>query len=408
MDYGRENDFKIFVNDERLTFKDIPGDSHEKESTIDNLGAVKLSFTISEGKNSLKHPGIVVKVNGKPIGEPSFFGLDEREDVPQSVLKRLYGEVEAPGLLNDVTADWSAVIENSVAYEQLRSHVQETVRSELERTFRKEFNSVNARIQQQIAKRLEAFPEPRRAYADAQLQKILLKLYGDDEEKIAAVVGVLLDALERDEYWEVLRTISSLEHGDVQIFADALTAFGFLELAMVGTQAKRRSDLLSWLDTLAAKAETKEQQLHQVIAANLWILGAEYALLSSNKTMRRVVEAYTEGHYLGDNASKRPDLLLLSGLRGSHLLIEFKRPSKTIDRLDESQAQQYRDDFGKQFYPMNIVLIGGAVDGKLRLHQSVDVQYMSYSELFSRARTELDWLVESLSASPVDRRAFFK
>ena len=51
------------------------------------------------------------------------------------------------------------------------------------------------------------------------------------------------------------------------------------------------------------------------------------------------------------NENKRPDLLLLSRFTERHVLIEFKRPSHTIGRLDVSQAEQYRDDLTKQFSP---------------------------------------------------------
>lgn len=184
-------------------------------------------------------------------------------------------------------------------------------------------------------------------------------------------------------------------------------AFGLLELALLGKQARRRAELLDYIDLLISNPQTKEQLLHQVIVANLWILGSEYSLLSSNKTMRTAVENHSKTRYTGKNASKRPDLLLLSEMRGRHLLIEFKRPSKMLDRSDESQAQQYRDDFGKTFHPMKIMLIGGSVDTKLRLNQAPDVEYISYTDLCARARAELAWLINNLVELPVERRSFF-
>jgi hypothetical protein len=400
LDYGRAIDFKITVNGQLATLHDIPGESYSVGRRLPVLGDVKMSFAISDGKQAVKHPGIVIKVDGKPIGEPSFFGLDKRDDGPPQVLKRVYGEVEADGLLDDVTADWAAVVENSCAYQELEGYVQDVVREELKRTFKREFSLVHARIEQQIANRLAALPEHRRGYAHSQLEKILERFYGENEEKIQAIVTVVLDALERDEYWYVLRAIHTAEHGDVQHFADALTAFGLLELVFVGKQAKSRCDLLDGLDKLIANPGTLERQIHQVIDHNLWVLGSKYALVSSNKTMKNVVEAYTEQHYAGENAIKRPDLLLLSEMDGQHLLIEFKRPSKTINRDDETQAQKYRDDFGTRFHPMKIWLIGGSVDRSLRLNAGNDIGYFSYADLIGRARGEVDWLMRSLSEPP--------
>lgn len=211
---------------------------------------------------------------------------------------------------------------------------------------------------------------------------------------------VVLDALERDEYWAVLRAVHDAEHGSVQHFADALTAFGLLELVFVGKQAKSRIDILDSLDKLISNPATLERQLHQVIEHNLWLLGSRYALVSSNRTMKNVVESYMLSRCTGQNAATRPDLLLLSEMHGEHLLIELKRPSKTIDRDDESQAQKYRDDFGSKLHPLKIWLVGGSVDKSLRLNSGNLIDYFSYTDLIGRARAEVDWLMKSLAEPP--------
>ena len=359
-----------------------------------------MSFAIADGKYPAKHAGIVIKVKGKPIGEPSFFGLDQREDVPPQVLKRVYGEIEADGLLDDVTADWGAVVENSVAFRELERYVQEVLREELQKTFTKEFNLVHARIKQQIENRLAVLPEYRRPFAQAHLEKILQRFYGENEDKIQAIVAVVLDALERDEYWEVLRAVHNAERGDVQHLADALMAFGLLEIVYIGKQAKSRLELLDSLDKLVSNSATLERQLHQAIEHNLWLLGSAYSLVSSNRTMKGIVETYLNGQYSGDAAAKRPDLLLLSEIHGHHLLIEFKRPDKTINRDDETQAQRYRDDFGTKLHPMKIWLVGGSVDRGLRLNPVNEIEYYTYTDLVARARAEVGWLMERLAEPP--------
>jgi hypothetical protein len=78
--------------------------------------------------------------------------------------------------------------------------------------------------------------------------------------------------------------------------------------------------------------------------SDLWVLGSEFALLSSNKTLRRVVEEYTDAKYSGERALERPDLLLIGGVTGRHVLIESKRPSLDITREHEAQAATYRDE----------------------------------------------------------------
>ena len=48
--------------------------------------------------------------------------------------------------------------------------------------------------------------------------------------------------------------------------------------------------------------------------------------------------------FTGPRANKRPDLFLAELMSGGFLLIEFKRPSKAIDRDDQNQAVKYRVD----------------------------------------------------------------
>jgi hypothetical protein len=401
-DYGRNDDFNIFVNDQLVSVRDVPGEYFSYEKPLSTAGDVKLSFSIAEDKQGVKGSGIVVKVNGKPVGSPTYFGLDEREDVPQHLLKRVYGEVEADGLVDDVTADWGYVIENSHAYRELEEYVQIAVREDLERTFRREFKALHTRINQQIEKRLSSLPEHKRGFARAALERVINKFYGDSEDRIQAVVSVVLDALERDEYWEVIKAVHASEQRDIQTFADALMAFGLLEIVLIGRQARSRLEILNSLDKLIANNATREMQVHRAIEYNLWILGAKYALMSSNQTLRNVIESYGSEKYSGDNATKRPDLLLLSSLDGRHLLIEFKRPSKQIDRDDEAQAQRYRDELATKFSaPIDIVLVGGTVDPALRRHPGMNVEYYSYVDLCARARAEITWLLNGMTERTV-------
>ena len=146
--------------------------------------------------------------------------------------------------------------------------------------------------------------------------------------------------------------------------------------------------------------------MHEVIDSNLWILGSHYALMSSNQTNQTIVEKYAASAFKGERAKKRPDLLLLSGLHNDHVLIEFKKPDKPIGRDQDAQAQKYRDDLQKHFHPMRVLVVGGVIELGMRMNPSSATQYFSYSSLISAARTELSWLLASLSQSKPSRMLF--
>jgi len=223
------------------------------------------------------------------------------------------------------------------------------------------------------------------------------RFYGESEEKVETVASVILDAFEKDEYWLVLKQIDESKGGDVETFASALEVFGLLDMALMANQAKSRLKVLDHLDDLVRNPATLEKNVHSVIERNLWVLGYEHSLISSNKTLARTIEEYTSVKFTGDRASKRPDLFLAQNLRRGFLLIEFKRPSKPIDRADQTQAQEYRDDLEKKFGDIQIILLGKERDvSATAKNDPPNLEVFGYEALISTACTQLDWLLNEL------------
>ncbi len=396
LEYGREEGFAIWVNQELVTVDDIPGEAFQYEGALPNAGPVRLFFKISPEKKPLRHSGIAIRVGGKVVGKPRVFGLDDDPDVPKSTLRRLYGEVIADGLTDDLTADWAAIVENSKGYAELEEFVRPLLKAQLQRTFRQEFAAQHARVQGEINLRLSKLPDNRREYAKKAIERIMLQFYSEKEERIESIVSVVLDALEHDEYWQVLREIERTSRAGVQVFAESLASFGLIEMALIGRQAQSRLTFLNFLDQLAADAKTREKEMHTALESNLWVFGGEISLLSSNVTLRRTIEEFTAKKFTGPNATKRPDLLLLSQFDSKYVLVEFKRPGHTITRDDQLQAEKYRDDLS-QFRPMEIVLVGKDHDPAITTDRPRYVRLVSYAAAINRARAELDWLLKELT-----------
>ena len=360
-EYGREYAFKVFVNGAQLSVDDIPGVTREVEQTLTQAGSVRLKFTIADGKKAPKSPGIVLKVDGKVVGKPMMFGLEDDEEVPIKLSQRVYGEVDVEGNDHFVTADWGGVVENSKAFQQIQSHVKSIVKKGLKESHSRDMNLQLARLKKQLDARLKDLPEHRRRYAEEALHRILQRFYRESEERIATIAEVALDAMEHDAYWVVLDRINSTDRTDVSSFAEALEEFGMLELSAIAAQATRRMKFLDYLQELIDNEATLEKDIHKAFEKNLWVLGRQYALMSSNVTLKKVIENYSDKKFMGERASKRPDLLLSQDLADSYLLIEFKRPNHSISRNDIAQAEIYRDELSGKITsrsPMRILMIG--------------------------------------------------
>ena len=147
--------------------------------------------------------------------------------------------------------------------------------------------------------------------------------------------------------------------------------------------------------------DTLEKDVHKAIETNLWLLGRQYALMSSNITLNRIIANYSDKKFSGERASKRPDLLLSQDLADSYLLIEFKRPNHPISREDIAQAEQYRDDLSGTITsssPLKILMIGKGSAASMDKRYGTDMTTVSsYASVLSSARTELNWLISSLT-----------
>lgn len=397
-DYGREEGFEIVINGKSLGVDDLQGE-YKEESIQLSSGEAKLRCTVSDQKRKLRKPGITVRIDGKVVGDPSFFGLDKEDDIPRKLLDKCYGEIEITGCSDDVTADWGAIIEGSKTEQDLFSSIQPILREQLKSVYGQEMHLAQARLRKKAKDRISRLPENRRAFADEAIKKILDRFYQEPEDKLEPVVNVLLNAIELNDYRVVLEHINDAKRSEVSRFSEALEEFGIIELAMVAEQARSRLRFLDYLEGMCGRKETLEVHVHKAIEKNLWIFGAEYSLFSSNETLRRQVEVYLNGKYVGDRADKRPDLFLTENINGERLLIEFKWPNHSLRFEDYQQATAYRNDFHQNGIDkqINVILIGGKLGNDLSIQErrEPNVKIMSFSDLISSARRQCQWLLDA-------------
>jgi hypothetical protein len=402
-EYGRENRFKVFVNDVQLSVQDVPGTTTQIDKALPNAGNISLLFTITEGKRLPKTPGVVLKVDGKVVGKPMLFGLDEDEEIPVKLTRKVFGEVDLTGLDEYVTADWSGMIENSKAVQEAQAFVKEAIKEKLKVTHSRDMSLQKARLQRQFNHRLQGFPEYRRRFAQEALLRIFTRFYGESDERITTIAEVALDAMEHDAYWLVLEQINQSSYGDVDAFAASLEQFGLLELSRISAQTRHRIKFLDYLDQLIQKPGTLEKDTHRALEKNLWVLGRKYSMMSSNGTLRNIIEKYCNNSFKGNRAAKRPDLLLSQSYNDSYLLIELKRPAHSITRDDIAQAEKYRDDLLRELSStknMEIMMVGaGRAKTVIASNIAQGITIQSYGSLISTARSELEWLLTSLSRS---------
>jgi hypothetical protein len=392
-EYGRSADFAVHVNGKLLGVDDVAGSYTDQSMEVAGVGSVQLRFAIADERSAQRQAGIVLRVDGKVVGKPSFFGLEEREDFPQKLKSKLYGEVQADGLRDHVTAGWDSVIENSSLLAAVTEQVQPILIAAYKERYNREIQLAQARITRAIKDRLAAMPEHRREFADKAVRRTLERFYGEEPSKLEQYVHVLLEAIEHVEYGAVLSHIHDAARQDVVAISAALDEFGMADMATLVTQAKARMQFLDELEALARNPETREAEMHKAIERNLWILGAAYTFFRSNQTLKRTIEDALGRKYEGAKAQERPDLLLNEDLNGSCLLIEFKRPSHALNHDDYLQAISYRHELSKHMAkPIRVMLMGGRrSSGFPTAQREAEVEAVAFSDVIASARRAIDW-----------------
>jgi hypothetical protein len=398
-DYGRETDFALFVNGERVFHHDIQGEKFQNEVTLPNGQVAIVSYTIADKPLPGKKAGLIVRVGGKSIGKPHLFGLENDDALSNRLRRRIVGEINLPADALELTAAGGDVIESDKGFEMLMQVLPAELKKNLEATHTNEFNLAKARLSKQMKQRLEGVPEHRRSIAEERITRLMQRSFQEGEklERIEALVALVLDALEMDEYWTVCQHVHEAEKVDVFHFVNALEEFGLCDLAFMGTQAKRRLQFLDSLDRLATDNATSEKQMHIALQNNLWVFGHEYSMMTSNQQLRSIIQDYADS-----DAADRPDLLLAGNIFKQHLLIEFKKPTLKVGRDAEAQAKKYADTLtGRLGFPLEILIVGGKVDTKLiEEYTGKKTTFSSYRAVIASAKTQLEWLISELSSRP--------
>lgn len=392
-EYGRSADFTVHVDRKPLGVDDVAGTYTDQSMEVPGVGPVQLRFAIAEERSAQRQAGIVLRVDGKVVGKPSFFGLEEREDFPQKLKSKLYGELQADGLRDHVTAGWDSVIENSSLLAAVTEQVQPILIAAYKERYSREIQLTQARINRAIKDRLAAMPEHRREFADKAVRRTLERFYGEEPSKLEQYVHVLLDAIEHAEYGAVLSHIHDAARQDVAAISAALDEFGMADMATLVTQARARMQFLDELEALARNPETREAEMHKAIERNLWILGTTYTFFRSNQTLKRTVEDALGRKYEGAKALERPDLLLNEDLNGTCLLIEFKRPSHALNHDDYLQAISYRHELSKHMSkPIRVMVMGGRRSSDFPMTQrEAEVDAVVFFDVIASARRIIDW-----------------
>lgn len=409
LEYGRTQDFKLFVDGELVDIEDIPGDGFEKVIKLSTGEKAQLRFTISDGKKPLKQSGLAIRVGGKIVGNPRFFGLQQEDSIPPKLLRRLFGEIVCDSLEPYVTADWGAIIANSIVLTELEEKLQPMLIDSFDQIFHREIDVTKARLKRQIDQAVLQIPEHRRKFAERAMEQVLHKFYGESEARVAAIIGLVLDAFGKSEYSWVMQQLKASREGEQQDMIQAFTEFGMLDVALIAQQSSSRLAVLKDLESILHNDQTSSVQLVEAISNNLWLLGNQYGMISKNRDLQQAVELYVGHKYTNGHAHEAPSLLLLQDFNKGLVLLDLNPTDHEVSLMDRRRAMTFQEDL-KVYLPqrdIEVLVFGGAVESGLvdqNNKSNATIRFHSYKSMLSEARVQLNWLLAELTKRKVSAK----
>lgn len=397
-EFTRRDDFFMTINGDPVTADVLEGRHEGLSLGLRDGQAVTGSVWFLDKTKAVADPGIIVRVDGRAIGAPTFFGLEQDPDVPRSVLNRVYGEVNADHLRDDVTSGWDAFIENSHGYQALRDTLKGWLKEQVLGVRDVEAASTRDEFVSSFSQQLELLPLTKRDEARRALLRVFDRFYDHQAEDKRAIAELVLNAFEVDEYRTLVRRIDETPRDDIVRLADILRQWGISEIRAIVERADQRLRVVDAFESLIRAPSTPELSgVHRALEDHAWLLGDQYELLKSNRTLRNIVQDVLGARYQGARGAERPDLFLV-GLQDRFLLVELKRPGESLNRYHAAQVKTYRDQLLKHVPSghVEVVLVGGAVESGFRADEEPHLKVTTFREVVLGARARLQWLVQQL------------
>lgn len=240
----------------------------------------------------------------------------------------------------------------------------------------------------------------------------------------------------------IITEVLNLSKEDQEMFAELLEK---MKLPAIIETAKLVSDRLIFLNALNTlifdhkKSLLERDQLHKILEKEAWIFDENFALSASEKNLTDTLKVHL-GH-LGERNDNvefsdiadskglcRVDLMLSKSISPSighknYLIVELKRPLKTIDRKVLDQIEDYalavisseRFDKSKSSWKFIAVSneIGGNIkhrlkDGKVIYNDdampNTEIYVMTWAEVISNAHARLTFIQKSLQYEVQDEQ----
>ncbi|WPY97808.1 ATP-binding protein [Christiangramia sp. OXR-203] len=273
---------------------------------------------------------------------------------------------------------------------------------------------------------------------------IFKNLKTTQSKTLVGFLNLLLDSEERDKILTIIDGIVNLSDEERNELAKVLQKTKFTYILNLIRLLESRHTAVETLRILIYdlnKFTNERDHIQKVIENNYWLFGEKYHLVSADQNFEATLSNYLKfleendnkkpkiGDLNQDEKLRRPDLLICrksdkpdhrteDGLIEENIVVELKRPSVEIGKVQYRQIEDYmnfiisEDQFNSQLREWKFIIVGTTVDdyitglyksqevkGKRFLVHAIDrceIYAMTWDDLFKQYRNRHKNLVDQL------------
>lgn len=401
-EFGFPQKFSIFVNGQRYSPEDIPGEKIEIKDKINNYGEVLGKITIAREPKDVKKPaGIITKIRGRRVLGPTLFDISSHGH-QYRVAERIVGEIEVPFLDPEKPEGKSDefIISTSrdgfnlnhpkfIAYknwvENKLIEISRNLENEQSGERKKRFLQ-NINVQSTLKKLPKEIQEKIRKL----IEEVIPKLNELSQKDAITIMDLLIKSMESSEMVSVLKKLGEADINDIQNLARILETWGIYEITSTVEHIRYRLSVIDKFEEVIGNIKSLEyKDIHKLLEKNLWLLNDNYPSYASNKSLKTFLKNKLNKKFK-EHEKDRPDIIIKT-LLGNVLIIELKRPSHQIASTDFAQVSKYKTIITSNKPNAKLIecyLIGNEFDEAVRNpeYEKIGIYLKSYSEIIQEAK----------------------
>lgn len=381
--------FRVYLNDEQITFNDIADSSLSTEEVdIKNIGKAKIFHidTVKADKTTKQH-GIAWWVLGRAVGDCKWRGSDFTKilDGRTSEAKRYTFIVQADFLneANAVKDDWSWFKEDNQTWNVVCPVIQGKIKEIISRSNKAERDAKRQNVFDKIGGAVNMLPPMSKDRVETFVHTVVDQCPNFGEQEVIQLSSILINLEKSKSRYGLLEVLHNQAPHDLDALHEMLTNWTIGMAKIVLDEIQNRLKLISELKAKIQIAGIDEvHELQPIFEKGLWMFGPQFESIefTSNKGMTTVIRDLF-GDKAGKGSLNRPDFVISADssigfyARSSYdedynengiehvVIVDLKTTQLSLGSKEKEQVWRYVKELKQKGYIKKVTRVDGFILG---------------------------------------------